>query len=91
MRTANIPAEIVRAKVLESFGRRIAAVRIMVIRLRGLSPSCAFAVFALLSGRYAQLWRWRRRGGAEGDGCPLSLCRVSLQACATTAFCKMRW
>ncbi len=31
MKTANIPAEIVRAKVLESFGRRIAAVRIMVM------------------------------------------------------------
>ena len=84
-RIGDIPAEIVRAKVLESFGRRIAAVRIMVIRLRGLSPSCAFAVFALLSGRYAQLWRWRRRGGAKGDGCHLNICRMSLQAEFTVA------
>ena len=45
MKTANIPAEIVRAKVLESFGRRIAAVRIMVMSVSVADSACLLLRF----------------------------------------------
>ena len=45
MKTANIPAEIVRAKVLESFGRRIAAVRIMVMCVSIVAPAISWPSF----------------------------------------------
>ena len=38
-RIGDIPAEIVRAKVLESFGRRIAAVSIMVMSVSIVGPA----------------------------------------------------
>ena len=36
--------------------------------------------FRDLFARFMQLWRGGRRGGEKGDGCPLSLSCLSLQA-----------
>ena len=57
MKTANIPAEIVRAKVLESFGRRIAAVCILVMSVSIVAPCIAMKGTRLCCQGVSFLWR----------------------------------
>ncbi len=49
-----------------------------LLKARGLSPYSPFAAFSLPFREIMAVMASRRRGGAEGDDCHLSICRVFL-------------